>query len=319
MDDKNQIVKVAEIQNRIFTIRGLQVMVDSDLAQMYAVETKNLNRAVKRNIDRFPKKFRFQITDKEWESLRLQMETSNGNPLRFQSGTLKDDDAFLHSNSKTIETERGKHRKYLPFVFTEQGIAMLSAVLRSNVAVHVSIQIMDAFVEMRKFIATHAGIFQRLENVEQKLLDTDGKFEQIFKAIEDKSLKPKQGIFYDGQVFDAYVFISDLVKSANKSILLIDNYIDESVLQLFTKRKENVMVSIYTKNYSKILKQDLEKHNVQYPKISIEKFTQAHDRFLIIDKTTVYHIGASLKDLGKKWFAFSKISLDPDEMLLKLK
>ncbi len=267
-------------------------MLDSDLAEMYGVETKNLNLAVKRNSKRFPSIFRFQLSDKEWESLRLQIETSK---------------------------EKRGGRRYLPFAFTEQGVSMLSAVLKSNTAIDISIQIMDAFVKMRKFITTHAGIFQRLENVEQKLLDTDGKFEQLFKALEDKNQKAKQGIFYDGQMFDAYVFIADLIKSAKKSIVLIDNYIDESILQLFTKRKQSVSVSIYTKNYSKILKQDLEKHNSQYPKITIEKFTKAHDRFLIIDETTVYHIGASLKDLGKKWFAFSKIALNPDEILLKLK
>ncbi len=208
---------------------------------------------------------------------------------------------------------------YMPYVFTEQGVAAVSAVIKSKKAEEVSVLLMRAFVEMRKFISANAGIFQRLEKVELKQIETDQKFEQIFKALEDKSIKPKQGIFYDGQVFDAYVFVSDLIKSAKKSVLLIDNYIDESILQLFTKRKKNVSVTIYTKNITKILKQDLEKHNAQHQNIKIEKFTKAHDRFLIIDQTTIYHFGASLKDLGKKWFAFSKMDMEAMSMIANLK
>jgi len=315
---KNQIKPISNIQSLIFTVRGVQVMLDSDLAEIYGVETKILNRAVSRNIERFPEKFRFQLTKQEFENLRFQNGTSNNNSLRFQNGTLEKG-GDLKSQSVTLKDGRGKHRKYLPYVFTEQGVSMLSAVLRSETAIKVSIQIIDAFVEMKKFISVNAGIFQRLDKVEQKQIVTDQKFEQIFKALEDKSIKPKQGIFYDGQVFDAYIFIADLIKSSKKSILLIDNYVDETVLQLFTKRKKNVAVTIYTKNFSKILKQDLEKHNSQHPKITIEKFTKAHDRFLIIDETTVYHFGASLKDLGKKWFAFSKMDLKAMEMITNLK
>lgn len=291
-------------------------MIDRDLAEMYGVTTSRLNEQVKRNIERFPEHFMFQLNKDELENWMSQIAISNedrGKPLRSQNATLKN---------------RGQHRKYLPYAFTEQGISMLSAVLRSKIAIEVSIKIMDAFVEMRKFIATNATIFQRLDRVEHKQIETDQKFEQIFKAIEDKSIKPQQGIFYDGQVFDAYIFVADLIKSAKKSILLIDNYIDESVLQLFTKRKENISVSIYTKNITKILRQDLEKHNTQHQNIAIEKFTKVHlpvrntqtgDRFLIIDETTVYHFGASLKDLGKKWFAFSKMDLEAMEMIANLK
>ena len=282
---------IQEIENRIFTIRNTQVMLDSDLAEMYGVETKYLNRAVKRNIDRFPVNFRFQLTDNEAKNLRFQNDTS------------------------------GEHggRRYLPYVFTEQGVSMLSAVLRSDTAVQVSIKIMNAFVEMRKFLSVNAGIFQRLDNVEQKQIETDHKFEQLFKALEDKSIKPKQGIFYDGQVFDAYVFVAELVKTARKSIILIDNYVDETVLQLFSKRNKNVLVKIFTKSISKTLKQDLHKHNAQYSKIEIEQFNKAHDRFLIIDETQLYHFGASLKDLGKKWFAFSRMDSLTDDVLQKLK
>ncbi len=301
----NQMILIDKIQNRIFTIRGMQVMIDSNLAEMYQVTTGRLNEQVKRNIERFPEDFMFQLKNDEWEN------------LKSQNAILKTDTDSLRSQNATLN-KRGKHRKYLPFVFTEQGISSLSGVLKSDMAVKINIAIMRAFVQMRKLIANNSGIFQRLDKVEQKQIETDQKFEQIFKALEDKSIKPKQGIFYDGQVFDAYVFAADLVKSAQKSILLIDNYIDETVLQLFTKRKKNVSVNIYTKNITKTLRQDLEKHNSQYPKIEIEKFAKAHDRFLIIDQTTVYHFGASLKDLGKKWFAFSKMDMETMEMITKI-
>jgi len=281
------------IQSRIFTIRGLQVMVDSDLAEMYEVETKYLTRAVSRNIQRFPEQFRFQLTQEELENLRCQIGTSSSESLRFQNGTL--------------EKGRGKHRKYLPYVFTEQGVSMLSAVLRSEIAIKVSIQIMDAFVGMRKFIANNAAIFQRLDSIEQKQYLTDTKLDKVFEAIEAKDIKPTQGIFFDGQVFDAYVFVADLIKSAKKSIVLIDNYIDETTLLLLAKRKASCTATIYTYKQSEQLKEDLQKHNEQYPPIEIKTFKQSHDRFLILDDDTIYHIGASLKDVGKKWFAFSKM------------
>jgi hypothetical protein len=283
-------IKIEDIQNRIFTIRGRQIMLDRDLAEVYGVEVKRLNEQVKRNIERFPETFRFQLTDNEKEELVANCD-------RF----------------KTL-----KHSSVNPYAFTEQGVAMLSAVLRSKTAVKVSIQIMQAFVEMKRFIATNAGFFQRLEKLEKKQLEADKNFERLFQALEDKSIKPKQGIFYDGQVFDAYVFVADLIKTAKKSIILIDNYIDETVLQLFTKRNKNVRVKIHTRTITQTLKQDLEKHNTQYPKIEIEKFDKAHDRFLIIDQTTVYHFGASLKDLGKKWFAFSKMEVNAFEIIANL-
>lgn len=289
MSDKNKIIRTDSIQNRIYTIRGVQVMLDSDLAQMYEVETRALNQAVSRNRERFPDDFMFQLTSEEWENLK----------------------------SQNVISSWGGRRK-LPYVFTEQGISSLSGVLKSETAVKVNIAIMRAFVQMRKFLVENAAIFQRLDKVEQKQIEADQKFDRIFNALEDKSVKPKQGIFYDGQIFDAYVFVADLIKSAEKSILLIDNYVDESVLQLLTKQKKDVTVTIYTKHITKILKQDLAKHNKQYPKIEIKQFTKAHDRFIIIDKETVYHFGASLKDLGKKWFAFSKMEMNAEEILAKL-
>ena len=211
-----------------------------------------------------------------------------------------------------------KHSSVNPHAFTEQGVAMLSAVLRSDIAVKISIQIMQAFVEMKKFITTNAGIFQRLDNIEQKQIITDQKFEQIFKALEEKSITPKQGIFYNGQIFDAYTLIADIIRSAPKSIILIDNYIDDTVLKQLAKRKKSVKAIIYAKLIDKVLKQDLQKHNEQYQRIEIKKLTTAHDRFLLIDHKTVYHFGASLKDAGKKWFAFSKLEIDANDILEKL-
>jgi len=292
------------ILGNIFTFRRKEVMFDADLAKLYGVELKRLNEQVKRNIERFPKEFRFQLTKEEHKALmsqRVTIERQNKN-LRTQIATSS------------------KHggRRYLPYVFTEQGVAMLSAVLHSDTAVKVSIQIMQAFVQMRHLTIGNAGIFQRLDKVEQKQIETDDKFKQLFDALENKSLKSKQGIFFDGQIFDAYVFINDIVKSAEKSIILIDNYIDETVLTLLSKRNKNCEVVIYTKKISTLLKLDLEKHNAQYPTIKLKILQAAHDRFLIIDKDTIYHIGASLKDLGEKWFAFSKLEIDVKELIDRL-
>ena len=299
------IIEKEKIKELIHSIRGLQVMIDNDLAKLYEIQTKALNQAVKRNKERFPKEFMFQLTISEYNSLRSQSVTLEKNPdLRFQFGT---------SN-----TSRGKHKKYLPYAFTEQGVAMLSAVLRSKVAIRVSVQIINAFVQMRKIIAFNANVFLRLEKIEQKQLITDSKMEQVFKLIEDRDIKPRKGIFYNGQVFDAHKFISGLIRSADKSIILIDNYIDESVLHLFTKRKKGIFVKILTKNTTEQLKLDLKKFNSQYEKIDILQFNKSHDRFLIIDDKEIYHIGASLKDLGKKWFAFSKFDKGVLQFLNKL-
>ena len=278
------------IENRIFTFRNQQVMVDRDLAEMYQVDVKRLNEQIKRNSSRFPEAFRFQLSDVEKNELVANCD-------RFKS--------LKHSSS-------------FPYVFTEQGIAMLSAVLRSDVAIQVSIQIMNAFVAMRQFLTNNAVVFQRLENLEHKQLLTDQKFEQLFTALETHNLQPKQGIFFDGQMFDAYVFVANLIKTAKTSLVLIDNYIDETVLLLLQKRSKNCHCTIYTQNPSKTLLLDLQKHNSQYPKIEIKTFTKAHDRFLIMDNTTVYHIGASLKDLGKKWFAFSKLEMKASTILNQL-
>lgn len=274
---------ISNIENKIYAIRGLQVMLDSDLANLYQTETKYINRAVNRNPSRFPSQFAFQLDKNEWDS------------LRFQIGTLKD------------KSGRGQHRKYMPWVFTEQGVSMLSAVLNTDIAIQVSIQIMQAFVNMRKFLLNNASVFQRLDTIELKQLKTDEKLEYILNALEAGQPKVDKGIFFDGQVFDAYVFVTDVIKNAQKEIVLIDNYVDESVLTVLTKRKKNVSAAIYTQKISADLKLDLKKHNSQYPEIEVKTLKQSHDRFLLIDGNQLYHMGASLKDLGKKWFAFSRM------------
>ncbi len=287
MENKPTIVST-EISNLIYTIRGKQVMLDSNLASLYKVETKNLNKAVKRNLGRFPDKFCFQLTEEEFENLRFQFGTSS---LNYGG------------------------RRYQPYVFTEQGIAMLSAVLRSDVAVRVSIEIMDAFVEMRYMLISNASLFHRLDKIEVKQLEADQKIDEIFKALERDKLHSEKGVFYNGQIFDAYTFVSDIVRSAKNSIILLDNYVDDTVLTLLGKRTDTVTAKIYTKTISNQLRLDLQRYNSQYPPIEIETFTDAHDRFLIIDQTKLYHIGASLKDLGKKWFAFSRMDIEIGRML----
>ena len=283
-------MKIQSIQKRIFTIRNQQVMIDRDLAELYQVETRALKQAVKRNIERFPDDFMFELTEDEINF----MVSQNVIPSKKHLGGAK------------------------PYAFTEQGVSMLSSVLKSKIAIDVNIAIFRAFAKMRSFLLANAAIFQKFSYIEQKLLQHDENFEKIFKALEDKTLKPKQGIFYNGQVFDAYLLISDIIKSAQKSIILIDNYLDETVLAMLDKRKKNVDATAYTKKISKQLQTDIEKHNAQYPEIKLKKLTTAHDRFLIIDNKTVYHFGASLKDAGKKWFAFSKLDMDAKDIVEKL-
>lgn len=268
-------------------------MLDADLAELYQVSTSRLNEQVKRNMGRFPADFMFQLTVQEWELLQAQRAQSSHASLRSQNAMLKDG--------------RGKHRKYSPYVFTEQGVASLSGVLKSGVAVAVHIEIMRAFVNLRKFLRENASVFQRLNQVELKLLQNDEKFDRLFKALEAGRPEPDKGIFFDGQVFDAYAFVSDLIKRAEKEIVLIDNYLDESVFTLLTKRQAGVKAILYTKSISKSMELDLQKHNAQYPAIELKTFAQSHDRFLLIDQQQLYHLGASLKDLGKKWFAFSRM------------
>jgi len=286
----NLIIDEQIIQNKIHTIRGSQVMIDRDLAELYGVETRRLNEQVKRNIDRFPSDFMFQLSHEEFENWKSQNAISNSDKMGLRRA---------------------------PYAFSEQGVSMLSAVLKTQTAVDISVKIIRTFVSMRKFISQNGAIFQRLENVEQKLLKHDENFNKIFDAIESKDIKPKQGIFYDGEIFDAYVFVSELIKSAQNTIVLFDNYIDESVFILLSKN-QNVDITIYTKTISKQLQLDSEKYNSQYNSIKLKEFNLSHDRFLLIDDT-IYHIGASLKDLGKKWFGFSKMDKESFEMMNRVK
>ncbi|MCF1751108.1 ORF6N domain-containing protein [Mariniradius sediminis] len=289
------------IENRIFTFRDQQVMIDSDLAELYQIETKVLNQAVKRNISRFPESFRFQLNDNEFNEL------------------VTGSDRFDSLRSQSVTSNKRGGRRYLPYAFTEQGVAMLSAVLRSDIAVKVSIQIMNAFIAMRKQLHSNQLLLNRLDRIELKQLEADQKFEQIFSALERKDPDPIQGIFFDGQVFDAYQFVADLVRKAEKSIILLDNYVDDTVLTLLSKRKNGVKCLILTKAIGKQLQLDLDKHQAQYPPIEVKVLDKAHDRFLILDKKEIYHIGASLKDLGKRWFAFSKLDASGLTILENLK
>lgn len=272
---------IEDIKNLIYMIRGKQVMIDNDVANIYHCETKYLNRVVKRNIERFPEEFCFRLTEDEFEVLRCQFVTLNKNG-------------------------RGQHRKYLPYVFTEQGIAMLSALLKSDVAVRVSINIMKAFIEMRKFLMINGQIFERLSSVENKLLEHDKKIDKVFNSLQLEE-NIKQRIFFDGQIYDAYSLIIDIIKKAKKKILIIDNYIDDSVLKMLTKKNNNVEVVILTSDKSNIQKIDIQKFNKEYPLLKIGKTNKFHDRFIIIDNKEMYHLGASIKDLGKKCFGINKI------------
>lgn len=308
---KELTISQKDIENRIFVFRDSQVMIDRDLAEMYQVETRVLNQAVKRNLERFPDAFRFQLTEDETNELVTNCD-------RF--GFLNSQNVVSRSQNVTLNksgSKRGQNIKYLPYAFTEQGVAMLSAVLRSEIAIKVSIQIINAFVEMRKLIANHSGLLQRMDGIERKQLETDQKFEKVFRALESKDLIPTQGVFFDGQVFDAYELASKIIRSAKKNIVLIDNYIDEGTLTHLSKKTKAVKVLLLTKSISKQLTLDVKKANEQYPDFELRPFTKSHDRFLIIDNTEVYHLGASLKDLGKKWFAFSKLEKNSIANILK--
>lgn len=287
----NELEKLDEdlIRGRIYSIRGFQVMLDRDLAELYGVEVRYLNRAVKRNIERFPQEFSFLLNNQEMSNLKFHFGTSSWGGKR--------------KNSR---------------VFTEQGVAMLSAVLRSEIAVKMSIKIMKAFIEMRRFIQSNAQLFSRIDILELKQSDTDRKVEKILGVMESGDLKPVQGVFFEGQIFDAYKFVSDLFRSAEKSILIIDNYIDDSVMIHLTKLKAGVTVKILTKYVTDQFKLDVMKFEAQYFPVEVKVFPHSHDRFIIIDGRDVYHVGASLKDLGKKWVGFSKFGTKAIDILGRL-
>ncbi len=284
---------VSYIEGKILTIRGQQVMLDRDLAELYGIENKRLNEQVKRNVERFPSDFMFQLSKEEFANWKSQIATSNS----ILMGVRK-----------------------LPFAFTENGVAMLSSVLHSPTAIEVNIRIMRAFVAMRQFIATNVNLVQRFETIEynqlemkQHLEETDKRVEAVFEKLDTHN-PPIEGIFYEGQIFDAHIFVSDLIRSAKTRIILIDNYIDDTVLKRLDKRDAEVSATIYTQKITSKLQTDLNTHNAQYAAINVLQTLKVHDRFMVIDNT-VYHIGASIKDLGKKVFAFSKMSVNPDELI----
>lgn len=286
-----------DIKNMIYVVRNQQVMLDSDLAMLYQVETKALNRSVKRNIKRFPEDFCFQLTVEEYEVLRCQFGTSK-------------------TNADETSDNRGG-RRYLPFVFTEQGISMLASVLHSEVAINVSISIMRAFVEMRRFISNNAMLFERISTVELRQLEyqkqTDEKLEQIFEYISGHE-ESSQKVFFDGQIYDAFSLIVSLIQKAGKEITLIDGYVDVGTLNLLSKKKENVTVTVYTLKRTRLTKMDVENFNAQYPILEVKYTKVFHDRFLILDREMAYHVGASLKDVGKKCFG---INLIQDEGIIR--
>ena len=284
-------IDTGRIRELVYTVRGVQIMLDADLAQLYQVETRILNRNVARNISRFPEDFRFQLTKDEFENLKSQIGISS-------------------------DTEHGG-RRTLPYAYTEQGISMLSGVLRSDVAIEVSIGIMRAFVEMRRFIAHNAQLFERIERVELKQLtyqkESDEKFEQVFDFIHAHT-ESSQKIFFDGQIYDAFSLLANLIQKAAKDIILIDGYVDIGTLNLLAKKQTGVAVEIHTFSNTKLTAADVVKFNSQYPMLTVKNTNAFHDRFLILDHEEAYHVGASLKDAGKKCFAISLLS---DEALVR--
>lgn len=284
-----ELISSEKIQNRIFTIRGVQVILDRDLASFYDVKPIRLREQVKRNPNRFPDDFVFVLSEIEVD----YMVSQNAIPSKQSLGGS------------------------LPLVFTEQGVAAVSGVIKSEKADKVSVAIARAFVAMRKFLLNNASVFQRLDQVELKQLKTDEKLEQIFNALEAGKPEPTQGIFFDGQIFDAYAFTSALIKKAKKEIILIDNYIDESTLTHLSKKAENIKALLLTKSITEQLQLDVRKANEQFALFEVKELKTSHDRFLIIDQKELYHLGASLKDLGKKWFAFSKLDGTILELMLE--
>lgn len=277
-----------QIRDMIYTVRGQQVMLDSDLAELYEVETGALNRAAKRNENRFPEDFRFRLTDDEYENLRCQFGISSDDLREFASGG----------------------RRYMPYVYTEQGVAMLSGVLRSKVAVDTSVRIMRAFVEMRHFIADNAHMFEQIRSIDHRLdsleRSTNERFERVFDYMETHKT-PSQKVFFEGQVYDAFELLISLVQRAKREIVLIDGYVDTGTLNILSKKELGVAVTVWTHPKTSLTKRDVATFNAQYPTLVVKHTASFHDRFLILDGVEGYLIGASLKDAGKKSFAIAKL------------
>ncbi|NLO17919.1 MAG: ORF6N domain-containing protein [Arcobacter butzleri] len=280
--EQNITLQINSISDKIYTIRGIQVMLDRDLAELYGVETKHINQAVKNNIDKFQDDFYFELSDNEFEILRSNLLTTDFSKTRVN-----------------------------PKVFTEQGVYMLATILKSKIATQTTVQIIRTFAHMRKIVYSNLLFQEQLKELQKRQLkfeiNTDESLKKIFKALENNPI-PTQGIFYNGQIFDAYIFINDILKVANKTVLLIDNYIDDTIFTLFSKYP-SINFTIYTHTISKQLNLDYIKYQKQYTNIELKINKNFHDRFIILDDQTIYHIGASLKDLGKKVFAFSKMEL----------
>lgn len=281
-------VNESVIRNLIYTVRGIQVMLDSDLALLYQVETKRINETVRRNKARFPEEFCFRLTSDEYESLRSQIATSSNDLRKFASGG----------------------RRYVPYVYTEQGVAMLSAVLRSDIAVDVSIRIMKSFVEMRHFIASNAALFEQIRTVELRQLEyqktSDERFERVFDYMETHET-PKQKVFFDGQIYDAFELLVDLVQKAEREIVLVDGYVDAGTLNVLAKKAPDVAVTVWTHPRTSLTQRDVDTFNAQYPRLEVRHTTAFHDRFLVLDGAKAYLVGASIKDAGKKSFGIARL------------
>ena len=277
---------IVPVEQRIYTVRNLQVMLDADLAEIYSVETKRLNEQVRRNARRFPKDFMFQLTAEECSILKSQIATSSWGGRRTR-----------------------------PYAFTELGVAMLSSVLSSDTAIQANIRIMRAFSAVRSLIAANEQMYQRIVHLEYQQIETDKRITSVMNRLDEGSLDKKCGIFFDSQTFDAYTFVADRIREAKTRIVLIDNYVDDTVLTILDKRAAFVPATIYTLQINKTFRLDIEKHNSQYPAIEVKVFKNSHDRFLVIDDS-VYHFGASIKDLGKKWFAVNMMTEYTAEELL---
>ena len=301
MENEISILEENSIRSKIHVIRGQQVMLDFDLAEIYSYSTKAFNQQVKNNIERFDEDFRFQLSDAEVSEL---------------------------SRSKILTSMQTKGikggRTYNPYAFTEQGIYMLMTVLKGDLAVTQSKILIRTFKEMKHFIQNNSHIFAEIENIKNHLLEsdihhkeTDKKIKELFSLMDKYNVKETQGIFFQGQIFDAYAKFESFLAAAKKEIILIDNYVDLTILQRLAKKKKGVNVTIYTDPKTKLTSQDVQTFNTQYPTLTLNFTTKTHDRFLIIDNTTIYHIGASLKDLGKKCFCFDVLDSGFIPMILK--
>lgn len=301
MENQISILEENSIRSKIHLIRGQQVMLDFDLAEIYGYSTKAFNQQVKNNIERFDEDFRFQLSDAEVSELSRSKFLTSMQTKGIKGG-----------------------RTYNPYAFTEQGIYMLMTVLKGDLAVTQSKMLIRTFKEMKHFIQNNSHIFAELNNIKKHLLEsdlhhkeTDTKIKELFSLMDKYNVKETQGIFFQGQIFDAYAKFESFLATAKKEIILIDNYADLSILQRLAKKKKGVNVTIYTDPKTKLIAQDVQTFNAQYPTLTLNYTTKTHDRFLIIDNSTIYHIGASLKDLGKKCFCFDVLDSGYIPMILK--